>query len=120
MDASPIIRDEKFTDIEASALCKAKGFYDGKVEESIVSDEPTSGLCLSCLTPNLDNCKLKICNKSILANFTCGNKSEIQLIGGVKPGEGHILFNSGMICDDYWDIEVNQVPEKLTDEILKD
>jgi len=105
LDGLPICADG-FTDTEASAVCKEDGFIDGKTNPSPsqVLDVST-GWSLKCKTANLENCQKSICVNGSLASFTCGNTSEVELFGGAEPGQGTVLFNRGLVCDDSWDIQ---------------
>ena len=99
---------EGFTDAEASALCKEEGFHAGTVDP--ISEEAFSvprGWSLKCKTANLDNCKKSLCIDGNRTEYTCGNGSEIELIGSADPGKVTILYRKGLVCDDAWDFNVS-------------
>merc|ERR1712106_236569 len=106
LDGLPICADEGFTNKEASALCKEEGYVDGLVNSSETESLtiPT-GWNIKCKTENLDNCQTSLCINGSAASFTCSNLSEVELVGGSKPGHGTVLYKGGLVCDDLWDIQ---------------
>jgi hypothetical protein len=41
------------------------------------------------------------------------NASEIEIFGGTIPGQGTVLYNGGLVCDDSWDIQVRNKSNRL-------
>ena len=101
---------KNFGDTEASAICKEIGYKDGESSQDTSDDNLSTGWSIQCDTGNLENCRKSVCTNSTFAAYTCGDVSEIQLFGGRAPGQGHVLYKGGLVCDDSWDILVGISP----------
>ena len=98
---------ENFTKNEASAICKEKGYVKGDINHETVNSRTVKhGHTLHCRSPNIENCEVKKIGQCTAASFSCEKEAELELFGGSLPGEGHLLFKGGLVCDDFWDIQV--------------
>ena len=96
-----------FTDIAATAICKEAGFKKGTVRTQAEKDVPT-GFSLQCKSANLEECTQTLCTNEKMAEFSFTQElADLELVGSLEPGHGILLFRGGHVCDDNWDIQVN-------------
>ena len=118
LDGKPLC-STGFGDMEASALCKEEGFFNGTVNLNPDQTVVPTGFSLKCQSANLDNCQRTICTSGTAANFSCSNSvSDLELVGSSKPGSGSLLFKGGLVCDDKWDIQVSTYTSKYKEYCL--
>ena len=84
----------------------------GVFDVSQVLDKST-GWTINCKNENLETCHKVVCVNGSSASYTCGNVSEVEIFGGAFPGQGTVLYNGGLVCDDSWDIQVRNQSNKL-------
>ena len=68
LDGEPVCKNG-FSDVEASALCKEKGYRDGVVTPGNHSTAE-KGWSMQCTSTNLHNCDLKVGNALFDSSFT--------------------------------------------------
>ena len=106
LDGLPVCADG-FSNVEARAMCQAQGLKGGLVSNTTSSTSVPTGWSLQCQTGNLDNCQKSVCTQGTAAEYECDEELiEVALYGGPKPGQGTVIFEGGLVCDDSWDLNV--------------
>ena len=109
LDGFPVC-GSRLSENAEKALCKEMGFFEvTKVEYDDQAADVSTGWSLTCSTENLDNCQKDSCIDGSSIKIQCGSQTEVKLVGGTEIGEGTILFNGGLVCDDKWDIKVRSI-----------
>ena len=92
--------------MELRSLCREMGFSNGIIDQSANGSLVSNGWYINCDTEQLNNCRKSVCVDSFSVNIQCFTKMEAQLIRGVLPQEGIVLYNGGLVCDESWDMQV--------------